>query len=419
MTWKDRLKTEIVLTSPNGTVFNALWRSSPTVKSKKLGIFNYPKVRGSYVQDLDVDSEKITQTIYFEGDNNDLISQLFWVNASEVGKWKIEHPTRGILDLQLVTISWNDDPVESGNLTSFNTEWIESIDPAKIKSISELAAEIRAQIDAANAAAAGQYLNLKQTSQAEIQTARNANDSIATLVKKSLASLYELSSELNALANSIQRGISTTLEDFILKPLQIAGQMQQLIQTPALALKSIQSRLSSYQRLAEGILGISPGDPSSESFNVASTQEMALAGLLGALGEVTITGEYENRGQAITLAEQLAAVFAQITDGLDETQELFAGNDFDQQYFSQSEAFSDLARLVDLSIAFALQTSFSLKIEKRFTLKEDKSPIQITIEEYGELGGSDENFDFFINTNDLQGSDILLLPSGREVVVYV
>lgn len=419
MSWKDRLKEEIVLTSPNGSVFNALWRSGTYSKAKKLGIFNYPKVKGSFVQDLNVNSEKMTSTIYFEGNTNDLEAQLFWVIADEIGKWKIQHPTRGNLDMQLVTIVWNDDPTESGNVTSFNTDWIESIDPSKIKSITELAAEIRAQIEAANAAAAGQYLNLKQRSQAEIQTARNTNKSIVAFAKKALAGLSALSSELNALSNSIQRGINSTLAAVILKPLQIAGQMQQLIQTPALATRSIQSRLSSYENLVNETLGISPDDSTSESFNVSSTQEMALAAVLGAMAETTITGEYQNRGQAIGLAEQLQAMFGRIIDGLDESQELFGYNDIDEQYFSQSEAFSDLARLIDLSIAFALQSSFDLKIEKRFTLTEDKTPIQITIEQYGDIGDNDENFDLFITTNELKGNDILLLPSGREVVVYV
>ena len=43
----------------------------------------------------------------------------------------------------------------------------------------------------------------------------------------------------------------------------------------------------------------------------------------------------------------------------------------------------------------------------------------ITIDEYGELGDNDINYDLFISSNNLKGNDILLLEAGREVVVYV
>jgi len=91
----------------------------------------------------------------------------------------------------------------------------------------------------------------------------------------------------------------------------------------------------------------------------------------------------------------------------------------DTQYFSQSASFSDSLGLIAQAAQFLLLKSFDLAVEKRFNLKTDEAPIFTTIKEYGTLGEGDANFDFFIETNNLKGNDILLMKSGREVVVYV
>jgi hypothetical protein len=40
------------------------------------------------------------------------------------------------------------------------------------------------------------------------------------------------------------------------------------------------------------------------------------------------------------------------------------------------------------------------------------------VTEYGSLGDADANYDLFVRSNNLSGNDILLIPAGREVVIY-
>ena len=62
---------------------------------------------------------------------------------------------------------------------------------------------------------------------------------------------------------------------------------------------------------------------------------------------------------------------------------------------------------------------FDLKIETRFVLGKYETPMNLTVQEYGTLGAGDENLDLFISTNNLHGDNVILLPPGFEVVVYV
>ena len=127
----------------------------------------------------------------------------------------------------------------------------------------------------------------------------------------------------------------------------------------------------------------------------------------------------QSKPQAFQLAETISSSFISITDALDNAQTNFEDNVIDNQYFSQSSSFSTSSILTFQAIEFLIKSSFSLLSEKRFKLKKQRSPIEITISEYGELGENDINFDFFIQSNKLKNQEIIILPVNKEVLIYV
>lgn len=92
--------------------------------------------------------------------------------------------------------------------------------------------------------------------------------------------------------------------------------------------------------------------------------------------------------------------------------------DIDQQYFAAAQSYTSLVNLYTLALQYLISQFFNLKAEKRFTLKTPRSPLEITVTEYGSLGDNDIFYNLFIESNKLSGNDILLLPAGREVVIY-
>jgi len=420
MAWNDRLRETINLKSPQGNIFVPLWQGSTRVKEKKLGTFTYPLKLGSFVQDLDVNASKYPMTVFFEGPDNDLESQRFWSACDENGKWEVIHPVHGKLTLQLSSITENNQPITSGNVTAFDLDWIESIAIDEILSSQELASLVDAQQAQSNLTSADQLNDSADlTKVSAVQAIKNTAASISTISNNILSPLFEQVAELNSLFNAIQRGIQDTLDAVILKPLTLAGQIQQLIQTPALATNDIESRLSTYESLAAGFSELSPEGITQEDKNQVLTQELGLSAVLVAVANVVITGPLATRAQAIESTQRLITLFDSITETLDDTQELFQNNDIEFQYFSQTQAYSDLTILIGQALKYLLLALFDLKIEKRFTIERDRAPIEITITEYGDLGENDINFDLFISSNELKGNDILLLKAGTEVVVYV
>ena len=420
MSWRDRLRKTIKLTSPEGNIFEALWQGNSRSMDKKLGLFEFPKVKGTKVQDLDIGSARYPLTIFFAGENNDQESDRFFNACRERGEWNIIHPVRGSLDLQLISVTENIQPVESGNVTQFDTEWIEPLKDSEVPSLFQQRSTIDGQIDEVNSTSSDQIdNNILQDTAAQTSAFEATVNAVVVAVEKFLAPVYELQSEINSQVLSIKRGINSLLSAPVLDVVSIAGQIQALVQLPALAVADINSRVDAYENFINAALDFSPDTAETKDRNIVAVQELALTSALASISFVSSTGELISRLQAIELINANMELFKNITDTLDATQELFKDAIIDDQYFSQSESYSDSLLMISQTIAYLLRSAFDLSIEKRFILEKMRSPIEITISEYGDLGESDINFHLFVDSNSLKGNDILILPEGREVLVYV
>lgn len=420
MTWRDRLRQTIKLTSPEGNIFEAKWRGNPRTKDKKLGLFEFPKVKGTKVQDLDIGSARYPLTLFFDGENHDQEADRFFKTCDERGAWNIIHPVKGSLDLQLISVREGIEPVESGNVTQFDTEWIEPLKDSVVPSLFQQRSIIDSQINEVNSTASDQVeSNVLQETAAETSSFEATVNGVVKAVEKFLAPVYELQSEINSQVLSIKRGITSLLSAPVFDIASIAGQVQALVQLPALAIADVNSRIDAYENFISAALDFSPDDAETKDRNIVAVQELALTSGLASISFISSTGELDSRLQAIELINSNTELFKNITDTLDATQELFKDEIIDGQYFSQSESYSDVVLMISQTIAYLLRSAFDLSIEKRFILEKMRAPSEITIKEYGSMGEDDLNFALFIESNSLKGNEILILPEGREVLVYV
>lgn len=418
---RDRLRPNITLTSPSGAVFTALWAGDTRAQAKKLGIFNFPFVNGSEVQDLGVSSATYPLTISFSGPDHDTESDRFFTALSETGVWEVVHPVHGLKRLQPMSFSPADEPVTSGNITTVDTEWIEPLEPSAVASAPELQAGVAAQIEAVNETASDQLdTSTFQKAAAEVAEFRSAVRDVVSNVESFIEGIASVSATITAEINSIKRDIDAVLAVVPLDMIAVAGQIQALIQLPARAIQDTQARLDAYKNLADGIsFSLTPDTPGTPSYNRVAVQEVALTATFGAVADVASTGALISRAQAVEVIEGVLTLFRDATDTLDASQALFEGQAIDVQYFSQSQSYPDSARLIAQVVAYLLRASFDLKIEKRFVLTAPANPLRIAIREYGEPGEGDANIEFFNDTNGIEDDEFLLMQAGRELVVYV
>ncbi len=415
MTVRDSIK----LISPNGIPFVAEWVGDERTKSKKLGIFSPPLVSGSIVQDLDINAPQYPLTLYFTGQAAALSARLFWSAFDEQGVWVIIHPVLGSLKLQPVTITDSIQPVNDVQRRVFQTEWILPIDEGAFAGISSLLAIVDAATSLADASAAAAYVaNIKQATFGEVQTLKNSVLGSVASVKQMLGASSRDSS-IPSEMDEIEAGIVATLETTPISGTSLAVGLQKFIRLPSLGMTSVDEGFQQYTALITSNLETGPQAADNEGLNEIATQELTLSACNSTLAQISTISGLSTRAEAIGFAEQIIDGFANITAILDETQVLYQDIRIDNQYFSQSKSYNDSAILTARAAQYLLNASLDLKVEKRFKLSREMSPLVVTVQEYGTLGEGDANYHQFVDSNKLKGDEILVLPAGREVVVYV
>ena len=419
MSWLDRLRPGLILTSPEGNVFEALWRGNARTLEKELGIFKFPKVRGVTVQDLDVRAWIFAFPFWFEGVDNDIEAERFAKAAEENGVWQIVHPVYGDRSWQMMNVTINDEPLESGNMTRIESQWIEPLDLAVLPSPAQLQGVLNASAtDLAGTTADQLDLTAVQDTAAEASAFKGAVETVVGVFENTLQALADTSAAISAEITAIKRGIDASLLDPVLDFISIASQVQELIRLPGLAIEDVTSRVDSYSNFVNGVIGgVSHETVNTEGRNRVAVKELALVAGISSVTTISATGDLISRTQAVGAIEATLGLYNDIVESLDASQEAFEGTPITVQYFSQSTSFPVTTLLVAQGVALILTATFNLAVEKRFTLKKPRNPAEITITEYNDI--SSERLDFFISTNKLKNNDILILPAGREVVVYV
>jgi hypothetical protein len=421
MSYVDRLQPQITLTSPSGLIFEAKWSGDNVTAEKDLGIFKTPGAKGLKIQDLEIGAFSYPLTIFFDGPDNDKDADLFVKTlAKDKGEWTVIHPVKGEKTLQLVSLSEAVQPITSGGVTTVSTDWLEISDDISQVTAAQLSGLAIAQNIELQNAAADQILTVVGQDTAD-QTGRlkNAVENTVTAFNLTLQAITDTVSEVQAQANSIKRGIDATLEETPIDVLSIAGQIQSLVGLPNLVELDLNSKIDTYIRFKDKIFEFSPESDGIAQINTAAVQEMALTSCLGAVGVASVSSVLISRQNVIDSIEKNFQLFDDITDGLDDIQELYADEPIIFSYFSQSQSYADASLMNSISVAYLLKSSFDLAVEKRIITTRPENPVMLAMREYQGPGDNDENIALFYSSNELTGSECYLLPVGWEGVVYV
>jgi hypothetical protein len=427
--WAARLAASIEMTSPSGKQFSPKWQGNARSFDKKLGIFSYPKLVGNVVQDLEANSARYPLTLSFDGKDNDLTAATFFEAAREKGPWDVIHPVHGYVQLQLISISEQVQPVASGGITVFDTEWIEPIDPDELVTARELQSKTEEAIKDLNISAAQQFAdNVTQAAASATNAIASAASTVAAIMDVATSPLFDSLDALNGVVNATQTALQSTITQAEIITDSLAGQIQQLAQLPALGSGSGPSKLDAFSNVIDAVserlplTGLASSGDAEILKNGVAVNELALNAAVGAIAKAAIVSSLVTRADALVLAGRLGDLFTTITANLDATQEAFSGQPADLQYASNGQAFADANNVITLATRYLLAVAPDLKIERRQILDEPKTPVQIVLEAYGELGADGELLDLFIEANKLgdalDGNGILVLDRGSEVVTY-
>lgn len=433
--WKERIgDATITLTSPEtSTEFSAKWIENTKAADKKVGLFDYPNIQGTVSQDLATSSNRFSITFRFtDYENNDLFARDFYaVAAKEKGQWAVVHPSYGYLGLQLLSIR-ETRYADEGGYTEFSTEWIESIDEDKLLTSRELAGLVDGQCSLVQLNSIEQFVAAcDQTSRALRAVIENTVDGIGNVVDFVLSPVFAVEDLVSSAITSIKLGIQGSIDAVLLPLAELAGQLQNLINLPLLASRDTKKRIKKYDELRLGIFSLLPGEnvPSQNSVggsitktwstdlekkNNIATAELASISSIVAFSQILLTAnDIKSRTKALDLSQQLIDAFSELTTAYDTQQENQEEALLENQYFSNSAIYTDLVTLIALTLKYMQSLIGDLQIEKKIVLDRPRSVAELCISEYGTL----DKYDELIENNKLKSSEILWLPTGKEIVV--
>ncbi|UGC98018.1 hypothetical protein [Oceanospirillum phage vB_OsaM_PD0307] len=434
MPWQDRLR-EAAYRSPNGTRTVFTFQDVSRVVEKKTSAFNFPDADGTLVQDLGRKGRRYPLRVIFAGDDHDLEADAFEQTLLERGAGVLEHPRYGQVDVvPFGEISQRDDLKTRANQTVLEVVFWATIGTAYPTGQADGAAQALAAVDAYTAASSEQLEDaLEIDSQFEEVTFRDQWDGFLDSVESAMAGVKQ-EPEFKAIFDSINRGIDV----LVAQPLTLAFQTQALI-TAADQRRAIEARLNAYSDLSSSIVNggsnragtgsagspqtVQPTNDSRAANELASREVFAQGAVAGSVTAAMVSaqdpegeGGYDTQPQAIAAAEQLLAQFEQVTDWADQNYRALNGTGIESLPVVDTGAgYLQLQKAVALAAGVLVQLAFNLRQERRITLDRPRSLYDFVGEYYGDI---DANLDFFINSNDLTGSEILELPKGRTVVVY-
>lgn len=206
----------------------------------------------------------------------------------------------------------------------------------------------------------------------------------------------------------------------------LAALLQRIIETPVAATSlPLPDRVDAYRSLSAALRGLlSNPELDTAGYNRALAVELGLCAVVSSLCRVLTSGTVDTRSQALDLAGELLDEFAATVNALDDVQSAFeltlAATEaaIDARYFSQTKTYHMLVRMVTVCVRYLLRSAFDLRIEKRITMHKPTAPIALALLEYPGVE-PEAALDLLVRANELTAEEILLLPSGREVLIYV
>jgi len=419
-----RVRDFVKLTSPEGDKFKAKWVGGPRDFSKRVNIISYADINGEVADDYGAGSTRYPIDMIFDGEGYEEEANKFFNACLQQGKWKVIHPTKGFKGLQLLSITEDDDPIRNANGISVKTQWTEFIDPYTLKTWAQMKIEAHESINKFNFKQIEKFSDIKKDTFSDRTRLTDMAEGMAKGVDKILGPVADINSHVSQKMQSVQRDLQSMLSTGVIEPLKLASLLQQTIQIPMLATRDLWHRLNACKSLAKDIFTghTEDWDPlnihKDADYNSAAMQELALSSVIANFATLAITSDIKTKVDAIALIEEIEDMIASVAEHLDVFQKGLQNALIKDQYFAQEGSYNDMLSMISKAKEFLIDTALNLKIEKKFTLKQDSTVIEQVLQWYGKDNIS-ENTSFFIETNNIMGDELFVIPAGREISIYV
>jgi hypothetical protein len=379
--------------------------------------------------------------VIFNGDLFDKQADSFFKGASLIGRGVLNHPRWGQKFVQVLSCTQSEDWIGGVGEAVFEVEFQESLDREFATPVGGTTYEVADLAEGYN-----QFAKDNFDEGVDIDTLDQATSFKDTMagatqrVYEALSTLATGDDKIASIFNESYLDIVTNLDEYVGAPARFAESIIRMISIPATLYGRVDSKIIAYKSLLDNLPFTNVDDDSRETKNKLLTNELVgttcVSSVSLAITEAvanTSTIQRDEKGRALiivpeatvgfqTRSEALASalymrnIFVELVDYLDTGQSAFLTKTLAEMYAQVIQSYAPLGLLVSKAIEGAINLSFGLPAKRSVILTNASTIINECNKYYG--GVADGTLDFFIQTNELNGDEIMYLPKGKTIIYY-
>jgi hypothetical protein len=408
MSWIEKIKTNIEITTGDGKIYRPLYMISSKKVDYNFAEFVFPEIKGTLVKRELAKGARYSWELTFQGENHLDVAFDFERSADDRRPWRVYHPMFGDLLVQPSSITI--DPTGL-NTSKINVEVIETI--TEDAPIIDVDPTDKTKND---------VLNLGEITAASF--AANVSPGVADInqMENNISTVYELGSsevlngdQSNEYFNLYNDALTKVLNAGT-ETLGAASAMIDLIYFPGEFVSNLRGRLNlliiQFTALGDKLADLI--DPNSKSI-----YETNAGSIVGAMINATVNpieNDYGSTADVLDTIETVMNVYNQYIANLDLLQSGTGGDP--QSYIPDYNAQSALNTLVNYSVSQLFNIATTSKQERTLILEADSNVLLLAHRFYG-LTVNDSTIDSFIAQNNIGSNEYLIIKKGRKLVYFI
>jgi hypothetical protein len=408
MSWTEKLKTGLKITTGDGKKFTPLYKLNPKTTDFNVAEFEFPNIEGTLVKRSLVKGTKMSLEFYFQGEDHLSQSLEFEESAKDKRPFIILHPFFGEMTVQPTSLSY--DPTGL-NLTKVTGNFIETISDEYP----------RLTKDPKNKIA----LSSKNTQDSLVESFGSnviVEPSDINSLNENNASIYALGSEAVQSGNQANeyfqlfQTANSAVSVMAANTSNAAQQITNLYTYPSLFVSGVKERLT---LLFKQLVKLGSALNTLSTPNQKKIYELSGGAVLTSIVTATINPlgtDYKTSKDVIESIDSIVLSWNTYINNIEAIQT--DTNDLVDSYVPDFNSLSPLMELINFATANLINIALDASSERSIILDSDSNAILLTHRFYG-LNEGDSNLNKFINQNNLSANELIEIKKGKKIVYYI
>jgi hypothetical protein len=405
----EQLKNPLKITTGDGKEWQPLYSNTNNEYSFDYNVseFEYPEVQGTHVDKWLPKGRRFPMEFVFQGEDHLQVAESFRISSNDRRAWVIMHPAYGRIYGHAISMAVNSTALINTRISIMFVESIEDAGPKTVTDPKTIALEVE-KVSAINIESFTESLTLDTTdvTQLKSNTKTMFDISVKSISDNAISAAYKnaFSTATNTLNNALSNAefSMNAVQNFITYPSEFYLTVKQRLQI-------FKDQLNSLTNKIEFIT-------STNEKKIFENNKIGI--LLGMLKSTSapIEGDYESGNYVLEVIELIFSSYAQFVDEINDLQSSTSSES--NSYIPDNELQSSMNQAVNFTISNLFQVAFSAQQERIIYLENDSNVIDQTHRFYG-IGNDNTNLEKFLDTNDIQLDEVIIISKGRKLIYYV